>query len=360
MRHILFYSVMKNIIIISSIVFFITVKSQVRFVNEFGRPISSVKCLSKKGLILSVSDIKGEINLAIIQKEFDPKEKDSIEIVHPDFEDKKITWDYLNISKEINLNSIKNIMPVTIMVNSNRILKLRAYFTSYQLIDNTPQSFSDGIIEYYISLSDKKLINYNIIENRVFKNTYFIEELSKKKGRTTLNIGNSITPFDFNEELLLNDWHKFKIENSKVIILKNQNIGNINVGDNQSDIYIEFYAPKRTRENSLLGMKSLIENYNILESFSSKDYNSISKLNHLSKYYKSSITQNKVTMKYELMQNLKIIDVKTLSKEDFKSLKISYNHSNSGSIYKTDYWMGQEIPQYIQQSLNNQFKLIIK
>lgn len=351
---------MKNILIFSLTFFFIIVKSQVRFVNEFGRSISGVNCLSQKGLILFVSDIEGEINVATIQKEFNPTEKDSIEIIHPDFENKKITWKDLKTSKEIQLYAVKNIAPVIIVAKSTGILLLRTYFTSYQLIDNTPQSFSDGIIEYYISLPNKKLINYNIVENRVFKNSFFIEELNKKKGRTSLNIGSSITPFDFNEELLLNNLNKFQIENDKDIKLKNQIVGNINTGNNQSNIYVEFYSAERTRENSLLGMKSLIQNYSISESFSSKDYNSISKLNHLSKYYKSFITQNKITMKYELMQNLAVLEAKILSKENFKSLKISYNHSNTVSVHKTDYWLGQEIPQYIQQALNNQLKLITK
>ena len=351
---------MKNIIIFSFIVFFINLKSQVRFISEFGQPVAGVKCLSQKGLVLAVSDIDGKINTAIIQKEFNPTEKDSIEIVHSDFESKNTTWDNLSHSKEINLDHVKNIEPIVIIAKSTGILKIKTYFISYQLIDNTPQSFSDGIIEYYISLPNKKLINYNIIENRVFKNSSFIEEFNIKKGKTTFNIGSSILPFNFNEELILNSWDRFHIENNKTIMLKNQNIGNINVGDSQSDIYIEFYTPQRVNESSLLGMKSIVDNYSISESFSSKDYNSIGKLKNLSKYYRSSITQKKITIKYELIQNLKVLETKIISKENFKSLKISYNHSNNISNYKADYWINEEIPQYIQQSLNNQLKLIVK
>ena len=86
---------------------------------------------------------------------------------------------------------------------------------------------------------------------------------------------------------------------------------------------------------------------------------SVKNLLKISKYYKSFITQKKVNFKYELIQNVQVLEKKFLSKEEFKTLKLDFNHSDKTN-YTKNYWEQDglmEIPFFVKNLLNNELTL---
>ena len=350
---------MKKYLIIICSFFYIIFSSQVVINSKNKQPISNVATLSKNGQILGVSDKDGKITISTKENEYRVLDSDTIELTHTNFETQRMIWKKFKSQATFSLNPVENIEEVVVYAQNPNYLVLRAYFISYQLIDDTPQSFSDGIIEYYISLSKNKIINYNILETRIYKNTAFIYDFYKKMGNTTLSMGSQILPFSFNEEVLLNRWNDFNITQDDKIKLKDKIIGNIEKNNNSSNIFIEYYTPSRIREQSLLGMSSKVVNYNISESFYSDDP-SIKNIQSISKYYKSFITQKKNSFKYELIQNVQILGRKFLSKNDFEKLKTNLNHSEK-TKYINNYWEQEElmkIPLSIKNLLNNKLEMV--
>ena len=348
----------KYFIIICSLIF-CTVTSQVIINSNTKQTISNVTIISKTGQILLVSDKEGKVSNRLVANEFKISDSDTIEFIHPNFEIKKITWKVFKNEPILLLDPIQDIEEVFLTAKNEDYLVLRSYFTSYQIIDNEPQSFSDGIIEYYISLSKNKLIDFNIVEARVFKNIPFINEFYKKLGNTTLSIGSQIQPFNFYEEILLNRWSDFTFTQTDEIELKNNIIGNIEKTDENSNVFIEYYTPSRIKEQSLLGMSSKIENYNVSEKFASKTP-SIKYLKNISKYYKSFITQKKINFKYELVQNAQVLEREFLTKDQFGKLKSTFNHSERTN-YINNYWEQNgliEIPFSVKKLLIDKFSLI--
>ncbi|MDR1876574.1 MAG: hypothetical protein LBQ84_03025, partial [Flavobacteriaceae bacterium] len=188
--------------------------SQVKFINELTHnPISNVTLFSNKGVILGVSDINGNIDISDISNEFKIADSDTVEIAHSDFIPKKIVWNNLKINPTNYLTPGKELDEVVVTGKKQEYLVLEGYFVSYQLIDNTPQAFTDGIIEYYISLSKNKVVKSNIKENRVFNK---IDSLDNKKKIISFTVDfGDLYPYNLRGEWLLSN-KKIDIESSSI------------------------------------------------------------------------------------------------------------------------------------------------
>ena len=341
------------------IVFFTTIRSQVIINSITNKPISNVAVILKTGQILGISNKDGKISDSNLDEIVKILPSDTVEFNQLDYETEKITWGNFKGKKTFLLNPIKNIDEVVINMKNRDIIVIKSYFISYQIIDNEPQSFSDGIIEYYISLSKNKIINYNILESRIFKNITFINDYYKKLGNTTLSIGSYIRPFDFHEEILLNRWENFTFSEPNEIKFKNDIIGNLIKSDNTAIINVEYYTPSRMREQRILGLSSKITNYSISEKFSGLEPK-INNLISISKFYKSFMSQKKVDFKYELIQNVQILEKTFLTKDEFKKLKTDFNHSEK-TKYSNKFWEQDgliSIPLFVKSLLHNKLTLV--
>jgi hypothetical protein len=327
--------------------------AQVQFVNQTNQqPISNVTLLSGKGEIIGVSNIDGNINISEITRDINIKDTDTIEIYHTDFESQKIIWNKIRTNYKIYLNPypVIEIQEIVFTPKSHDYLVLKGYFVSYQLIDNVPQSFNDGIIEYYINIPKEKFSNFNVLENRVFKNTEYLKTLYEKKGPVP-SVGSNIRPFNFTEEFLLKNKKIDGIvsENKKIKITKN--------GDFQM-LFVEYYTPEKPKEQSVLGIKSKILNYNISESFQNEI--SVKNLSNISKYYMSNISRKYQTIKYELIQNFYVLEKKYISSEEYKTLKFNNDYSTK---YYSEFWKNTDfpkIPSFILDKLHKDLILIEK
>ena len=328
--------IMKNYFFIICFLSFGTAHSQTIFSNTTKKPISNATLISKTGQILGISNKEGNILDFNLIGNTQISSSDTIEIFHTNFETQELTWSNFKNNPILYLNPVQDIEEVVLNAKNPDFVVLKSYYISYQIIDNEPQSFSDGIIEYYISLSKNKIVDYNILESRIFKNVPLINEHYKKLGSTTLSVGSKIQPFNFHEEILLNRWGDFTFSKTNEIRLKKDFIGKIEKNENSSNIFVEYYTPSRIKEQRMLGLSSKITNYNVSEKFSELTP-SIKSIVSLSKYYKSFISQKKIDFKYELIQNVQVLEKKFLTTDDFKKVKTDFNHSEK-TKYSYVYW----------------------
>lgn len=320
--------------------------------SNTNHPISNAKIFTQGGRIITVSNLEGLISTSGLNL----NRSDSIEIYHPNYISNKTTWENFN-KKDLSYlipTQFNDLPEVLISGKKAEYMILKGYYVSYQIIDSVPQSFSDGIIEYYIDLKKEKVVDERIIESRVFKNTSFI----KKKRNTSFNLGANILPFNFKEEILLSDWNKYDVKENGEIIRNEKIVGKKSSGD-QTDITIVYNSPENPKKRSLFGMESIIYNHTLSEKFESSTPK-IKGIKSLSKYYNSSITQKGITFNYELVQDFYVLDKNFLSREKYKSLE--RQQENPVEI-ETNFWeqpFSSAIPLFLKTMFHNQLELISK
>jgi hypothetical protein len=331
--------------------------AQLQFLNiETEEPISNVKVFNRNGNILGISNIKGNIK----SKVYEIKKSDSLSIFHSDFTVENLTYKELVDREKIFLKptQIKNLEQVLITGKKPRYLKITGYFLSYQLIDNLAQSFSDGIIEYYIDLKRNKIKTYNIKDSRLFKNKKWIKELEKKKSNVISLLGSNILHFNFSEEILLNEWED-RSKKFKDILNKNE-VGAFHSDTTSSVLTIEYYTPQNPRRISFLGLETVVDHYLIREKFISKTPD-IEKLESVSKYYSSKLKKKDQEIDYQLEQDFYVIDFNYLNKEQYK-LETEQLNQILETNFSTNYWEENFglIPPNIENKLYNNMEPVKK
>lgn len=314
--------------------------------------IVNAKIFSKEGEIIGISNLKGNIK---IPKKTSIQKNDTIEIFHPNYISKKTTWNKVLQNSIILMkpDTITKLEEVIIVANKPEYLILKGGFISYQIIDNVPVTFSDGIIEYYINLKKKKFLKSNIIQSRAFKNFNSIKKINETKRNSARSILSTIPPFSFYEEIILSDLEKFNIKNDSVITKKETVIGSLKKQDTKTILSIEYHSPERPKNISLPGIKSTINNKIINESFNSSSPK-LEKILSINKYYNSDITKKEVTINYELIQNFYTLEKKTMSKEQYKDYVEEKPHLKNNTVNKTSL----KIPNSIKSLLFKELKQI--
>lgn len=304
---------MNKILLIIILISFKISAQKITIKNTSGKSIPNVQIFSNDGEVIGISDIQGQATI-------NSNEYKSLEFVHPEY-------NFLLMAKEsigetVILESVKNIDEIILTPISNKkFLHLISNFISYQLIDNIPQTFSNGIIVYTLDAKTMKIKNSTILEERILKNYEFLKLFQEKNRNRNITVGTNIKPFSFNEELL----------NSKILTIENGKINidnkfNTITNNERLNISVVFNTPNNTQKRAFLGLKSEIIDYTLTENFNGTDFN-LKNLNTISKYYHSNISQKNNSYKYELIQNINVIEVQysndiTLSPRNTKNKHI--------------------------------------
>lgn len=279
---------------------------EITVIDESKHVITNVKAINEDGEIIGITDLKGNINL-------NNKNFKELEFFHSDYNSLKL---HTIINKDsITLQNIKtnNIEEVLIQKNDKKYLNLYAFFISYQLIDETPQSFTDGIIVYTINTKTKKLKKTKILNQRILKNIDFLNKFYKENPNRTFSVGSNITPLTFYEELI--NSNDIKIENNQIIFFK----PNYTIQKSPNlKLTLEYNSPLNTKKQSLLGLKSEVTNHTISEIFKGSEMN-LKDLQSISKYYKSKISQKDFSYQYELIQDIYIFKPEFTDNEEISN-----------------------------------------
>ena len=136
--------------------------AQIRVLNEKNlQPIESVEVYSDQGILLGLSDSKGEIAL---------KSPATFLFSHFLYESKKCA-----ASQDIYLKP-RGIQLADVQVKSNKRklgVLLKGYFRSFQFRNDSLEFFSDGEIEVLVPANPKKSTEYKHIQQRNFKGQLF-------------------------------------------------------------------------------------------------------------------------------------------------------------------------------------------
>ncbi len=318
-------------------------------------PISNVKLFSKEGKIIGISNLKGEIK---ISKKVHLQRTDSVEVFHSSYYSKKALWEEITNTSLILMepDPVTKLDEVILSAEKPEYLLLKGNFVSYQIIDDVPLVFTDGIIEYYINLKKNKLVKSKILKSRIFRNQESIKSFSEEKGNSTRNILSTLPPFNFNQEVLVSNWEKFDVSDNGIIKRGDSVIGNQKKDESNTVLSIQYYSPENPKKISLFGIKSTINNEIITENFdaTSAELESITSVN---RYYNSDLARKDITIHYELVENFYTTESKILSKENFQNqLKKTVNPQN----YLVEDEVSYEIPSFIKSLLFDQLVLVDK
>jgi hypothetical protein len=136
--------------------------AQIHVLNEKNRqPIESVEVYSDQGILLGLSDSKGEIPL---------KSPATLLFSHFLYESKKCA-----ASQDIYLKP-RGIQLADVQVKSNKRklgVLLKGYFRSFQFRNDSLEFFSDGEIEVLVPANPNKSVEYKHIQQRNFKGPLF-------------------------------------------------------------------------------------------------------------------------------------------------------------------------------------------
>ncbi len=142
-------------------------------------PIPFAQLFSEGGRLVGTSNINGIIDVSNLSK-FVYKSTNVIYIQHISYNNLSVPYDSLKNTDTLYLNEKPVFLPeVTVTAKSAKpdILVLKGYFRSYQLEDSVPKYYVDGIVEYFISLKNKKPLKMKVLDHRSYRN----EELVKKE-----------------------------------------------------------------------------------------------------------------------------------------------------------------------------------
>lgn len=351
------YNMKSNFIIIAMLLIAFSSYSQIQFLNNItNEPIPNVKIFNDDGKILSVSSSTGISHF----NNNELSENDTVNIFHSNFEIKYILYgDLLKNNRFLLAPSYyENLEEVVITSEKPRYLKITGYYLSYQLIDNIPQSFSDGIIEYFIDTNKSKIMDYNIKESRIFKDRKYINELKKTKPKAVSMLGSNLLPFTFKEEILLNEWKNRDQTFSEM--LDEDWLGNIDNENVGSTLTIEYFTPDNPRTISLLGLRTVINHHIIQEEFSSNEPK-IENIKSVTKYFSSEREKKGEKINYELEQDFFVSGFEYMNKDEFK-LATDNIHQDTSTNFSSDFWTTYKnfIPPTIQRKLYQDMELIKK
>lgn len=338
------------------------------------KPIPYVHIISENGILLGLSDIKGFIDIDKISDEFILQEDNAIEISHISYHKKQIQWGVLvkNKSLELEVNEITlNAVTVSAKKRTPDYLVLKGYFRSYQLDNNTPKAYMDGIVEYFIPLHNKnKSLKVKVLENRTFRNSELFETKVKSKGIYTATTGDRTGPPYIENNTALNELKNYSlIDSTKFnckILVDNDTIGVFQHDTllNSFVINIDITSPERAYSRSLLNYMTKFVNFSISERYASKksEWNEKSNLLTRTEYRKQFVSHRKVTkypIKVESLHEFYVLETNYISKSEFKEKKVSSFFGSRKTDYSTNFWMNLEshnipkLPDFINNLLGD-------
>jgi hypothetical protein len=339
--------VLKSLIL--TLTTFTSVFSQFQIIDKSTNlPIPFVNVLSINGKLIDISDINGLINIERIISNLNKEKSDSIEFSHLSYHRNKIKFSpllentkiYL-IQNEIQLNEAQ------VIAEMPDFLVLKGFFRSYQLDNNVPKAYMDGIVEYFIPLKSKlKSFKINLIENRTFRNKKLFDSKIKYYNETT---GDQTGPAYLEKETALNELKKYQLidssQNYCKIISERDTVGIINFDsiNNTRIVTIKVLSPERSYERNFLDFNVKFLEFLISERFNMGNNLWNRKSNLLSRYeYRKQLVSHKKLMQSPIMiesfHEFYVIEKRYISNSECKEMNLTSFFGPAKTNYKTDYW----------------------
>lgn len=343
--------------------------AQIRVIDSKTRlGIPQVHLISSDGILLSVSDVEGILD---IKSDFIAHyERDVIEISHVSYHKQKMILADLIAKGSIALTEKKFLLD-DVEISDNRdnrdVLVLKGYFRSYQIDNNIPKSYADGIVEYYISSS--KGLKLRILDCRYYrnKNTYHAALKDKKNFSTTGD--RASPPYIYKKTILKKKPDNYYpiIKNSldstsNTIIIDDKTM--LIMDSNKVTVSRNKVTPETSYSRSFLNIKFEFEHQSLTEVYSLDNgyWNDKSYLTKHLTYLKQFIghkKSNKPPVKVESIGEFYVIEIKYMSNLEFKRTNTISFFGPARTNYKTQFWKDlegygiNEPPSFIQSLFGN-------
>lgn len=368
--------------IIISCLFFLLIYGQlfcqIKIVDSKTKtPIPQVHIVSENGVLFGISTINGVLNIDKIRDEFSIHEDHLIEISHISYRKKKIYWRELVKNKylELNLNSLTlNTVTVSAKKSSPNYLVLKGYFRSYQLDNNTPKAYMDGIVAYFIPLHKSKSLKVKVLENRTFRNPELFETKIKSKGVYTATTGDRTGPPYIEKKTALNELKNYSFIDSTKFTCKIL-VGKDTLGVLQHDsllntfiINIDITSPDRAYSRSLLNYTTKFDVFSISERYASitSEWNKKSNLVTRTEYRKQFVSHKKALkapIKVESYHEFYVTEASYSSTSEFKAKKAGSYFGSKKTAFSTNFWINLEshnipkLPDFINNLLGQELQM---
>ncbi len=322
---------------------------QIRLIDrQNNSPIPFAQLFSAGGRLVGTSNINGVVNVRNLSKFLNDSSR--IVIEHISYNNLSIPFDSLKNIDTLRLSERRILLPeVTVGVKpkSPDILVLKGYFRSYQLEDSIPKYYTEGIVEYFISLGKKKPLRMKVLEHRSFRN----EELVKKeKPRATMVIMvaagvpyiyslTALQELDKSYSLKRLSENEYDIKHDSAVV----GIVRISKPLNLIQVNVDLIAPQKAKTEKLFNYISKIEHIDITANYSFQKLSDLSKENLESrKEYRRIYFKHKKEKKFtkiDVIDEFYVLKKWYLSKADLRNIKTSTNFGLPESTsYTYDYW----------------------
>ncbi|OYD41442.1 hypothetical protein [Sphingobacterium cellulitidis] len=343
---------MKPKIILLIISFFIVSisRSQVVLLDSItNSPIAAVSVFDSNGHLISISDKNGTIYL----NEEKLSDLDYFSFQHLSYRSKEIS-----LKNILATERLVKLSPSTFVIDEIEInnkpkewLILKGYFRALETFDGKNKYFSDGIVKFYIPLTQKKAkIKHSIEAYRVLGNKEAIKAYKEAMGPfiEPPRIPNiSSTPI----HLGLSKEYEIKSQETSANIYKQQvKVGEIKIDPNgKAQTYIDFVLPDSMIKKKLFRIEGIrtsqvrIETYDVsrlsditlqnLQSWYSHTIGSIKRKNNLGYFH------------YEILSEFYVMERSFLTNQEVETKKSIFNKNaylDEKSNYTQEFWKDLE------------------
>ncbi|WP_421920453.1 hypothetical protein [Marinifilum sp.] len=324
-------------------------------------PILFAHVVSENGNLLATSDLNG-----IIEIDADNSAQcDSLIVQHISYKSIKISYEDLNANDSVFMIKNTHILAESIVMSSKpEIIVLKGYYRSYELDDNIPKYFTDGIVEYYIPVKNEKKIKMRIIENRSYCNNVLVQAEKKRTNMIVMRLAGipRIVHGSILKTLSKKNYKVRDISKNIIEITKDSSVVGIverNFGDSTVLLNLDFIAPKKHETRTLFNYTSQITSNELTEIYPNIKLSLLSTKDILRrKKHRLILFKHKKdnkSVKLEGIDELYIFNRSYISKEEFKLIKSSSYAFPESTSYTNEYWknLGQYDIPYINANIEN-------
>lgn len=311
--------------------------------NQHKTSIAFAHVISESGNLIATSNLDGLIKLDSICK----LKNHSFIIQHLSYENKELTYEELTAGDTIFMYGKNYILPdVLVSTSKQEVVVLKGYYRSYELDDNVPKFYSDGIVKYYIPLANEKKIKMELIEHRSYGNNILIEKEKQRANTIVMRLA-GIPRIGYNSilEALEKKYSTGNLSLNYADIIKDTSaVGKIkwDVEDNTIQLNLDFIAPKQSETKTLFNYTSQILNNELIEIYPNVELSELSLKDLLRrKKHRKILFKHKKdndSVKLEGVDELYIFDRSYISKKEFKQINSSSYAFPESTSYTNEYW----------------------
>ncbi len=317
-------------------------------------PIPSVVIENGKGVILGISDDKGQLII--------DKLEDINYTSHISYNPKKITKNALKNVKNLYLSPKEYELSEVVVENKHYDYTiLKSYFRTYQYADSIPIYYTEGFVDFYIPKKGNNL-KYNLLSAKVYKNTKDKKVAEIERGTVFMKdngiinfLVTTIFPYSKDYEIVKKSERDYSIAHKGQI-----GAGNIQKTEGVYRCYLNGLFPQEVFKGSFMGRTNVIRANDVYQEFPADI--SIEDMNladfTLYRCFRNIETTHK-NSKVDLVNIFEVYPIRKVkvSKSDMKNVRLESYYGNIEKSTNIEYFEKQT---YEKPKQSNVFQSLLE